>query len=128
MYVDDVRFDDQGLVPAVICDHETNEVLMLGYMNAEALRQTVETGQVTFFSRSRQTLWVKGETSGHVQEVRWIRLDCDEDALLVGVEQVVAACHLGYRSCFFRELRDGGWEVIAERVFDPDEVYESTED
>lgn len=125
MYVDDVRFDDQGLVPAVICDHETNEVLMLGYMNAEALRQTVETGQVTFFSRSRQTLWVKGETSGHVQEVRWIRLDCDGDALLVGVEQVVAACHLGYWSCFFRELRNGAWEVIAERVFDPDETYKS---
>ena len=128
MYVDDVRFDDRGLVPAVICDHETNEVLRLGYMNAEALRQTVETGQVTFFSRSRQKLWVKGETSGHVQEVRWIRLDCDGDALLVGVEQVIAACHLGYRSCFFRELRNGAWEVIAERVFDPDEVYESTEE
>ena len=125
MYTDEVTFDDQGLLPAIICDHESNEVLMLGYMNAEALRQTVETGRVTFFSRSRQKLWVKGETSGHVQEVRWIRLDCDGDALLVGVEQAVAACHLGYRSCFFRELRDGAWEVIAERIFDPDETYKS---
>ncbi len=128
MYIDQVKFDDRGLVAAIVCDHETNEVLMVGYMNEEALRQTVETGRATFFSRSRQKLWVKGETSGHLQYVRWIRLDCDGDALLVGVEQVVAACHLGYRSCFFREMRDGAWETIAEKVFDPDAVYESDTD
>jgi len=128
MYVDRVRFDDRGLLPAIICDHETNEVLMVGYMNEEALRQTIEGGKATFFSRSRQKLWVKGETSGHVQRVRWIRLDCDGDALLVGVEQVVGACHLGYRSCFFRELRNGTWVVITERVFEPKEVYRPQSD
>ncbi len=123
MYVSELRFDDKGLIAAVICDHQTNEVLMVGYMNEEALRQTVASGRATFWSRSRQKLWVKGESSGHTQEVKWIRLDCDGDCLLVGVEQRVGACHLGYRSCFFRELRDGQWEIIAEQVFDPDEVY-----
>ena len=98
MYIDEVRFDDRGLVAAVVCDHETNEVLMLGYMNEEALRQTVETGRATFFSRSRQKLWVKGETSGNVQVVRWVRLDCDADVLMIGVEQTGGTCHEGYRS------------------------------
>lgn len=118
-----LKFDDQGLIPAVICDHQTNEVLMVGYMNAESFQQTVESGRATFWSRSRRKLWVKGETSGHVQEVKWIRLDCDGDCLLVGVDQVGAACHLGYRSCFFRELREGHWEIIAEKVFDPEKTY-----
>ena len=123
MYISELKFDDQGLIPAVICDYQTNEVLMVVYMNEEALRRTVKTGRVTYWSRSRQKLWVKGESSGHIQEVKWIRLDCDGDCLLVGVQQHVAACHLGYRSCFFRELADGEWKVIAARVFDPDEVY-----
>jgi len=118
-----LKFDDQGLIPAVICDHQTNEVLMVGYMNAESFQQTVESGRATFWSRSRRKLWVKGETSGHLQEVKWIRLDCDGDCLLVGVDQVGAACHLGYRSCFFRELREGHWEIIAEKVFDPEKTY-----
>jgi len=127
MYIDELKFDDSGLIPAVICDHQTNEVLMVGYMNRQALQETVETGRSTFWSRSRQQLWRKGESSGHIQQVKWIRLDCDGDALLVGVEQRVAACHLGYRSCFFRELREGRWEVIAEKIFDPDEVYAQPE-
>ncbi len=123
MDISEIKFDENGLIAAVICDHQTNEVLMVGYMNEEALRQTVASGRVAFWSRSRQKLWVKGESSGHTQEVKWIRLDCDGDCLLVGVEQHVGACHLGYRSCFFRELRDGQWEIVAEQVFDPDEVY-----
>ncbi len=127
MYMDELKFDDSGLIPAVICDHQTNEVLMAGYMNQQALQETVETGQTTFWSRSRQQLWRKGESSRHIQQVKWIRLDCDGDALLIGVEQRVAACHLGYRSCFFRELREGRWEVVAEKVFDPDEAYSQAE-
>ena len=124
MYLSEVRFDSQGLVPAVICDEQTSEVLMVGYMNEESVRLTVETGRATFWSRSRQKLWVKGERSGHIQEVKWVRVDCDGDCLLVGVHQHGGACHLSYRSCFFRELRDGKWEVIAEKAFDPDEVYD----
>ncbi len=127
MYIDELKFDDSGLIPAVICDHQTNEVLMVGYMNKQALQETVETGQTTFWSRSRQQLWRKGESSGHIQQVKWIRLDCDSDTLLIGVEQRGGACHLGYRSCFFRELRDGKWEVVAEKVFDPDEAYSQAE-
>jgi len=123
MFIDELEFDDRGLIPAVVCDHETNEVLMVAYMNEEAVRQTVETGRATFYSRSRQKMWVKGETSGHTQDVKWIRLDCDGDTLMLGVEQTGGACHLGYRSCFFRELRDGQWHMIAEKVFDPDAVY-----
>jgi len=122
MYIDELKFDDDGLMPAVICDHQTNEVLMVGYMNQQALQETVDTGRTTFWSRSRQQLWRKGESSGHIQQVKWIRLDCDGDTLLIGVEQHIAACHLGYRSCFFRELREGRWEVVAEKVFDPDET------
>lgn len=123
MFVDQLKFDQNGLIPAVICDHQTNEVLMVGYMNEAAVHQTVDSGRVTFYSRSRQKMWVKGETSGHTQTVKWLRVDCDEDTLLVGVEQAGGACHLGYRSCFFRELRDGQWQVIAEKVFDPEAVY-----
>ncbi|MCK4324099.1 MAG: phosphoribosyl-AMP cyclohydrolase [Armatimonadetes bacterium] len=127
MYIDELKFDDSGLIPAVICDHKTNEVLMVGYMNQQALQETIQTGRTTFWSRSRQRLWRKGESSGHIQQVKWVRADCDADCLLIGVEQRVAACHLGYRSCFFRELRDGKWEVVAEKVFDPDEAYSQAE-
>ncbi len=123
MDLSDLKFDAIGLIPAVVCDHETNEVLMVGYMNAESFSATVETGHATFWSRSRQKLWVKGETSGHFQNVKWIRLDCDGDCLLIGVDQVGAACHVGYRTCFYRELRDGQWQVIYEQVFDPKQTY-----
>jgi len=118
-----LKFDDKGLIPAIACDAETNEVLMLGYMNEEALRLTVQTKRLTFWSRSRQKLWVKGEQSGHTADVKWIRVDCDGDALLVGVQLHGAMCHLCYRSCFHRELVDGKWQVCAERLADPDEVY-----
>lgn len=120
---DALKFNDQGLLPAVVCDHQTQEVLMVAYMNLEAFRRTVETGHATYWSRSRGKFWVKGETSGHYQRVRWIRLDCDGDCLLVGVEQEAAACHAGYRSCFYRELQEGQWRVIAEPVFDPATTY-----
>jgi phosphoribosyl-AMP cyclohydrolase len=118
-----LKFDEHGLIPAVVCDYQTNAVLMVGYMNEEAVRRTVETGRATFWSRSRQQYWVKGETSGHLQLVQWIRLDCDGDCLLVGVEPAGAACHEGYQSCFYRELRDEKWQIIAERVFDPNQTY-----
>jgi phosphoribosyl-AMP cyclohydrolase len=114
-----------GLVPGIVQDHRTGEVLMLGYLNAAALAQTQLTGEVHFFSRSRNRLWKKGETSGHVLRLREIRLDCDADALLLLVDPVgPGVCHEGYRSCFFRQLAsDGSSTVIAERSFVPDEIY-----
>lgn len=108
------------LVPAIAQDAKTGEVLMLAYMNQEALDRTVKTGKAHYWSRSRKKLWLKGESSGHVQTVTDIRIDCDEDAILLLVEQTGGACHMGYRSCFYRTL-DG--EVIGEKVFEPDEVY-----
>jgi phosphoribosyl-AMP cyclohydrolase len=114
----------QGLVPAIVQDWKTDEVLMIAYMNAESWAKTQETGKACFWSRSRQKLWVKGETSGHVQLVKEIYLDCDNDALLLKVEQVGgAACHTGYRSCFHRQIVNGRTVVRGERVFDPKEVY-----
>jgi len=117
----------QGLVPAVIQDKSSGKVLMLGYMNVEALEKTLSSGRVTFFSRSRQQLWTKGETSGHYLLVREIRVDCDRDALLIQAElQGPGCCHLGYRSCFFRRVSTEGEEIILEREFDPDTVYSGT--
>jgi phosphoribosyl-AMP cyclohydrolase len=98
------KFDDKGLIPAIIQDWENGEVLMLGYMNEESLRRTLESGRTWFWSRSRQEFWCKGETSGHRQYVREIRYDCDEDALVIKVLQVGPACHTGERSCFYRVL------------------------
>jgi len=114
-----------GLIPGIVQDHRTGEVLMLGYLNPDALAQTQRTGEVHFFSRSRNRLWKKGESSGHVLRVREVRLDCDADALLFLVEPVgPGVCHEGYRSCFFRQLDSkGGSRVIAERTFVPREVY-----
>jgi phosphoribosyl-AMP cyclohydrolase len=113
-----------GLVPAIVQDFHTNEVLMLGFMNPEAWEATLSTGKASFYSRSRQTLWVKGETSGHVQIVREIRIDCDDDSILLLVEQVGgAACHTGHRSCFFKKIEDGTVNIIGKPVFDPREVY-----
>jgi len=114
-----------GLAPAIIQDERSGEVLMLGFMNAESLAETQRTGEVVFFSRSRNKLWKKGESSGHVLKVREIRVDCDADALLVRVEAVgPGVCHEGYRSCFFRKVEaDGGVRVIDERTFEPEEVY-----
>ena len=117
-----------GLVPAIIQDEASGEVLMLGFMNAESLELTQRSGEVTFFSRSRNKLWKKGESSGHVLKVRDIRIDCDADALLIRVDPVgPGVCHEGYRSCFFRSLNTGGaTRVIAERTFTPEVVYAQT--
>jgi phosphoribosyl-AMP cyclohydrolase len=113
-----------GLVPAIAQDADTGEVLMLAWMNREAYEETVKTGRACYFSRSRNRLWRKGEESGHVQEVRGIFLDCDADTILLKVHQVGgAACHEGYKSCFFRQVDGDRLRVIAERVFDPKQVY-----
>jgi phosphoribosyl-AMP cyclohydrolase len=113
-----------GLVTAVVQDHASGRVLMVGYMNEEAFRKTVETGFVTFYSRSRQKLWLKGETSGHRLVLKSIATDCDRDAVLVQVEALgPGVCHEGYESCFFRQLKDGDWRVADTRAYDPDCVY-----
>jgi phosphoribosyl-AMP cyclohydrolase len=114
-----------GLVPVIVQDDRSGEVLMLGFMNEEALTETRRTGEVVFFSRSRNRLWKKGESSGHVLKVREVRVDCDADALLVCVEPVgPGVCHEGYRSCFFRRMEDdGGAKVVEERTFEPEQVY-----
>ena len=114
-----------GLLPAIIQDAQSGEVLMLGFMNAEAYAATLSSGEVTFFSRSRNKLWRKGEQSGHVLRVREIRVDCDVDALLIRVDALgPGVCHEGYRSCFFRQLSPTGEaNLVAERTFDPKAVY-----
>jgi phosphoribosyl-AMP cyclohydrolase len=113
-----------GLVPAIVQDWKTGEVLMIAYMNAESWAKTQETGKACFWSRSRKKLWLKGETSGHLQVVKEAYLDCDNDALLLKVEQLGgAACHTGYRSCFYRRIVKDQVETMGERVFDPKEVY-----
>src|SRR5208282_4696859 len=123
-----IDFDKAGgLVPAIVQDHRTGDVLMLGFMNAVSLAETQRSGEVVFFSRSRNKLWKKGESSGHVLKVREVRVDCDADALLVRVEAMgPGVCHEGYRSCFFRTLETGGMGKIAdERTFAPETVYGS---
>lgn len=116
---------DGGLVPAIVQDDRSGDVLMLGFMNAEALAETRRKGEIVFFSRSKNRLWKKGESSGHVLKVRDLRVDCDADALLVRVEVIgPGVCHEGYRSCFFRQLEENGnTKVIAERTFEPEKVY-----
>jgi phosphoribosyl-AMP cyclohydrolase len=116
---------NDGLIAAVAQDAATGEVLMVGWMNAEAYAETVRTGRAVYYSRSRGKLWRKGEESGHVQTVQSIYVDCDADAVLLKVEQVGAACHEGYRSCFFREVTPTGLKVIAQRLLDPADVYKS---
>ena len=114
-----------GLVPAIVQDERSGEVLMLGFINEEALAETRRTGELVFYSRSRNRLWKKGESSGHVLKVREVRIDCDADALLVRVAPVgPGVCHEGYRSCFFRRMeKDGSAKVVEERTFEPDRVY-----
>jgi phosphoribosyl-AMP cyclohydrolase len=115
-----------GLLPAIVQDAEGGEVLMLAFMNEAAWDKTLETGEAHYFSRTRNTIWHKGGTSGHVQRVKEIYLDCDNDTVLLKVEQVGgAACHTGYRSCFYRRRRGDDWEVVGEPVFDPEKVYGS---
>lgn len=114
-----------GLLPAIVQDDETGDVLMLAFMNREAWEHTLKTGLATYYSRTRDTLWVKGKTSGNVQKVREIRIDCDDDTVLLKVEQVGgAACHTGHRSCFYKKIDDDGKvKIVGEPVFDPEEVY-----
>lgn len=113
-----------GLVPAIVQDYRTGEVLMLAFMNEEAWQKTLETGLTHFYSRTRQTLWQKGSSSGHVQRVKEVYVDCDEDTILLKVEQVGgAACHTGYRSCFYRRLEGDTLKIVGVKVFNPEEVY-----
>jgi phosphoribosyl-AMP cyclohydrolase len=120
-----LNFDKlNGLVPAIVQDYKTGEVLMLAFMNEEAWQKTLETGLAHYYSRTRNTLWQKGSSSGHVQRVKEIYVDCDNDTVLLKVEQVGgAACHTGYRSCFYRKLENGELKVVGEKVFNPEEVY-----
>jgi phosphoribosyl-AMP cyclohydrolase len=125
-FYDDLKYDDNGLIPAIIQDVETKDVLMVAYMNKDSLLDTVKKGKTHFWSRSRQKYWMKGESSGHVQNVKKMFFDCDLDCIVIHVEQVGgAACHVGYRSCFYRKLDCNTEElsVIAEKIFDPDDVY-----
>ena len=120
-----VKFNADGLVPAIVQDVHSGAVLMLAWMNAEAIEHTLATGKATFYSRSRKKMWVKGESSGHVQKVVELRIDCDQDTLLVRVEPAGPACHVGYPTCFYRSLSAGGDQMtfVEQRVFDPDKVY-----
>ena len=120
------KFDEKGLITAIAQDAETNQVLMTAYMNAQALALTIKTGNAVYFSRSRQKLWEKGEESGHVQKVESILVDCDQDCLILKVRVNQGQCHVGYKSCFYRELKkntENQLEFIAEKVYDPKQAY-----
>jgi phosphoribosyl-AMP cyclohydrolase len=123
--LDQLKFDASGLVPLIVQDYVNDQVLMMAYMNRAALEKTLQTGKVHTYSRSRGRLALKGESSQHFQHVKSILTDCDKDVVLIKVQQDVAACHEGYRSCFFREYdaKAGEWKTIAEQAFDPDKVY-----
>ncbi len=119
-----VSFNKEGLLPVIVQDINRGEVLMMAWMNREALKKTITSGKAYFWSRSRKRLWLKGESSGHYQLVREMWIDCDEDTLLIKVEQIKASCHKGYRSCFFRKIdKEGKLELIGEKVFEPGKVY-----
>ena len=129
-WLDEVKWNADGLVPAIAQQADTNDVLMFAWMNREALARTAASGEAVYWSRSRQRLWRKGEESGHVQQVRELRLDCDNDVVLLKVEQLGAgageaavACHTGRHSCFFRVLRDGAWQVVDPVLKDPRRTY-----
>jgi len=114
----------EGMVPVIIQDYRSREVLMMGYMNHEAWQRTLKTGKAHYYSRSRRKLWLKGEESGHFQEVKDALIDCDNDTLLLRVKQLgKGACHMGFQSCFFRTKKGRGWKVSSKRVFNPEEVY-----
>ena len=121
---DELKYDSDGLIPAIVQDAENGDVLMVGYMNRDSVERTMKEGKVCFWSRSRQKYWVKGETSGHFLFVKDVLLDCDKDAILVKATQAGATCHEGYRSCFYRRITpEMELEVISERMFDPEEIY-----
>lgn len=123
-FLDSVAFDANGLVPAIAQQHDTGEVLMMAWMNRAAIEETLQTGQVRYWSRSRGKLWRKGETSGQVQRLVELRIDCDNDCLLLLVDQTGVACHTGRRSCFFTAIRDGARTIIADVEIAPDKLYE----
>ena len=118
-----ISFDSNGLVPAIAQQHDSGEILMMAWMNAESIRETLETGRVCYWSRSRQSLWRKGESSGQVQSLHELRVDCDGDTLLLQVDQTGVACHTGRRSCFFRAVRNDEVVTIAEQLVDPADLY-----
>jgi len=125
-FLNHLKWTSDGLIPAIVQDSENGEVLMMAWMDRAAILATIETGQTHFYSRSRKASWHKGGSSGHVQDIEEIRVDCDGDVLLLRVRQVGGACHDGYRSCFFRRIdENGGLEVIATQVFDPKAIYGS---
>ena len=123
--LDQLKFDEKGLITAVVQDINTNQVLMVAYMNREAVKKTIVGNLACFWSRSRQEFWIKGQTSGHTQTVNSVSVDCDGDALLIKVEQKGGACHMGYNSCFFREISMAGEQtkIVGQKVFEPDQVY-----
>ena len=123
-FIEKLKFNDDGLVPAIVQEEGTGRVVMMAWMNEASLKSTIETGKTHFWSRSRQKYWMKGESSGHTQDVKDIAFDCDGDTLLIQVEQHGAACHEGYKSCFFRSIsEDGEYNVTEERLVNPEEVY-----
>ncbi len=123
-WLDEIKWTDDGLVPAIAQDAETGDILMFAWMNRESLRMTAEQGRAVYFSRSRNKIWPKGEESGHVQQVREIRVDCDKDVVLIKIEQVGGiACHTGRRSCFYFKLADGDWQAVDPVLKNPDEIY-----
>ena len=123
-FIEKLKFNPDGLIPAIVQEEGTGRVLMMGWINKVSLKSTIETGKTNFWSRSRQKHWMKGETSGHTQEVKDLAFDCDGDTLLIQVAQHGAACHEGYKSCLFRSTREGGsFEVTEKRLVNPDEIY-----
>ena len=124
-FYDKLKFDSNGLIPAIIQEQGTGRVLMMAWMNRASLEKTVATGKTHFWSRSRQKFWMKGETSGHVQQVKDIAFDCDGDVLLIQVAQTGAACHEGYKSCFFRSIESGGksFKITEPQLQKPEEIY-----
>lgn len=125
MNLDQLKFNEKGLIPCVTQDYRDGKVLMVAYMNKESIRITLEKEKACYFSRSRNELWLKGEDSGNVQEVKDMYIDCDKDTILLKVNQVGdCACHEGYRSCFFRRYDGEDWEIIGEEVQDPDSMYD----
>ena len=119
-----IKFDDKGLIPAIIQDKKSGKVLTLCYMNRQALERTLDEGKVYVFRRSKNALMLKGETSGHIQIVKCVRIDCEGNSLLIEIEQKVAACHAGYFTCYFRQVsKDGLLKVTEKKVFEPDDVY-----
>ncbi len=122
-WLDELKYDGDGLIPAIVQDAATGEVLMMAYMNKNSLADSIRTGKTHFWSRSRKKYWMKGESSGHTQEIENLYVDCDMDTILIQVRQHGAACHMGYRSCFYRNFNGSGWKICRERDFDPDQVY-----